>query len=86
MASLAVRLIDYLRVGLPMVKIGAEFRVNDGTNWAMSTQKLNGIPTGKIILVCDDTEALEDFTRIATIAGHTVVPAGPRNTILITPA
>ena len=85
MSSLAQRLMSHLATGLPMIKIGGGFQINDCTNWAMSDQKLDGRPTGKVALVCDDTDALAEFTQLATAAGHTVEPAGPLNTVLITP-
>lgn len=86
MHSLAERLMDHLKAGIPMVKVGGSFAVNDNTNWAMSGQKLGGVPTGKVVLLCDDTLALARFIDLALAAGHTIEPAGPENVILITPA
>lgn len=85
MSSLAEKLMDHLRAGLPMVKVGGGFTADEGTNWAMSDQQLGGRATGKVALVCLDTDALAEFTQLATAAGHTVEPAGPPDTVLITP-
>lgn len=68
-----------------MLRVGGGFSAYDGTDWVMSDQQLEGRPTGKAVLVCDSTKALAEFTRLARAEGHTVEPAGPRNTVLITP-
>lgn len=85
MANLAEQLMGHLRTGLLMVRIGGGFQADEGTNWAMSDQKIDGRPTGRVVLLCDDTEALAEFTRLAQAAGHRVEDAGPRSTVLITP-
>lgn len=80
-------LMGHLRVALPMQAIdGTAAAINESEEWALSSQTSNGQLTGKIIVVCDDTAALDEFKRLAREAGHTVANAGPKNTVLITPA
>ena len=80
-------LLGHLRTAAPLARAKFGYQASDSSQvWAISTQTLDGKLTGKIILVCDDEGVLSQFTEAARAEGHTVDPAGPENTVLITPS
>jgi hypothetical protein len=54
--------------------------------WTIVTQKIEGRPTGKLVLACDDALALAEFKRLAEDADHIITDGPEENTLLVTPA
>lgn len=82
---LAAHLMGHLRTAAPLVSAGGTFTAHDDTNWGMSTQRLEGRPTGKLIVVCFDPMALARFIEHARTAGHTVEATKQHHTVIVTP-
>lgn len=79
-------LLDHLDAAAPAAENGIGFTAADDTGtWAMSTQTLYGRPTGRIILACDDTDVLHEFTDEARTRRYRIQSTDQVNTILITP-
>jgi hypothetical protein len=76
--------MDALEIALPMAKTGGGF-VGYGVGWSMTSEKIGKAMTGKIIVVCQDPEALAEFIKRASVDGHTAEFTDRADTILIKP-
>jgi hypothetical protein len=79
-------MLGYLEDALDAARVFAAFRVWGGNkNWAMYTEKRGAEYTGNIIVTCDDTEAMLEFTDIVQQKGHSVETGETDQIIVITP-
>lgn len=87
-------LLGHVRGAIEAMAGGAGYKAGDGSDmWGVCDQKIGGRQTGRIIVGCTDTAALEELKTTLQRLGHTVergrnlkteeeVP----NVLLVTPA